>query len=64
MAISLDGRLIISGGGTRESSIKIFDMENKKEIHHFENIHKGKSQTNFFFTFSSCRQGNFSSSEP
>ena len=45
MAISLDGRLIISGGGTRESSIKIFDIENQKEIHHFENIHKGPLTT-------------------
>ena len=40
-----DGRFIVSG--SKDKSIKIFDLEKLQEVHHFKNIHEGKkSQLN------------------
>jgi len=42
---SADGRFIIAGETgvwDKKSSIKIFAIENAREVHHFENIHEGR----------------------
>jgi len=40
--VSNDNSYIISGSGDR--SIKVFDLQNKQEIHHFQAAHDGKFQ--------------------
>ena len=39
IAISADGRFIVSG--SRDRSIKIFDMHTREELHHFSGVHSG-----------------------
>src|SRR5437868_1687125 len=41
MAISPDGRFIVSGSD--DNSIKILDIETKQEVHSFDNMHEGNS---------------------
>jgi len=40
VSISSDNKYIVSGSW--DKSIKIFDVENKKELYHIENAHQGK----------------------
>jgi len=40
VAVTSDSKYIISASW--DKSIKVFDWSTKQEIHHFENIHKGK----------------------
>ena len=60
VAVSPDGRYIISG--SYDNSIKVFDLQSKQEIHHFQQAHQG---TIFLFIHphSIIRQGLFSSSQ-
>ena len=37
MAVSDDDRLIVAACG--DGSIKVYDFENKREMHHFKDIH-------------------------
>lgn len=37
--ISHDNRFVVSG--SKDQSIKILDLQEKKEIHHFQNVHNG-----------------------
>ena len=39
--ITSDNRFAISGSS--DNSIKIFDLKEKKEVHHFQNVHKSKN---------------------
>ena len=39
MAISADGRLIVSGSW--DKSIKVFDIHTKEQLHHFSDVHSG-----------------------
>ncbi len=40
MAVTSDGKYIISG--SLDKSLKIFDLNEKREIHHFQDAHEGK----------------------
>ena len=46
VAITWDNKYIVSG--SFDNSIKIFDIENKKEVYHFKNIHEGKFEWYLF----------------
>jgi len=47
--VSSDSRFMVSGSADR--SIKIFDIENRKQIHHFKDAHEGsKRNLNFSLT--------------
>jgi len=39
VATTTDGRFIISGSG--DATMKIFELEAKEEVHHFQKIHSG-----------------------
>ena len=39
MAVTSDGKYIISG--SEDKSIKVFDLQTKQQVRHFENAHKG-----------------------
>lgn len=39
LAVTPDGRHIVSGSS--DLCIKIFDIEAKKEVHNFKNVHEG-----------------------
>ena len=40
LAVTSDNKFLISG--SQDMSIKIFDLQTKELVHHFENAHKGK----------------------
>lgn len=40
VAVTSDNRFIVSG--SRDNSIKIFDLHAKQEVHHIQNAHKSK----------------------
>ena len=50
VTISPDSKYIISG--SEDCSIKIFDIENQKEIFHFEKVHTGEMIQLLIFIFS------------
>lgn len=45
VTFSPDGKSIISGAG--DNSIKVFDMESKKEAYHFVEVQEGKLSLKF-----------------
>ncbi len=40
VAVTCDNRYIISGSS--DKSFKVFDLQTKQQVHHFENAHQGK----------------------
>jgi len=40
LAVTSDSKYIISG--SRDGSIKVFDFETKREVHHFQEAHESK----------------------
>ncbi len=46
IAISPDNKFVVSGSG--DKSIKIFDLETNKQIHHFADAHDGNFLNNIF----------------
>jgi len=56
VSISSDNKYIVSG--SEDKSIKIFDVENKTELYHFENAHDGKLiqmlSSNLLISFIRC----------
>jgi len=40
MTVTSDDKYVISGSTDR--SIKVFDLQTKQQVHHFENAHNGR----------------------
>jgi len=50
VTVTPDNKYIISG--SYDKSIKVFDIQTKQQVHHFENVHKGaKVNVDFQFIF-------------
>jgi len=41
VAVTSDSKFLISG--SQDRSIKVFDLDTKKQVHHFQNAHEGYS---------------------
>ena len=53
VSLSYDGNYIVSG--SEDKSIKLFDLKNKKTLHHFKDAHPGKMEEMININF--CRLG-------
>jgi len=50
VAVTSDNRYVISG--SEDKSIKVFDLQTKQQVHHFENAHKRmESRSDYKFIF-------------